>query len=375
MKAPLTDKFSFGQFFVDPKSSAIYLNNVEKRLEPKLIHLLCLLAAQGRSVVSRQDITQVIWPDVVVGDESITRAIFALRNALGDDAKQPQYIETIPKKGYRFLVDAQPINEPQVVMEPVNASGRFSLRRSWLIYALALILVGSVFVFLPRNETPSLAIENILPLNKMEGIERSINLNSDGTKILFVHESGQKNDLYSRDLQMAKDALWVSDTFSKKSPVWIDDNTIAYIRGNSEIVRNHQGQLPQTLYTSSKHLVALSMVSGDAENLFFLEHQNNALIELKSINLVNGQQQNWRDIIPNLPNLIVHLQYSLKSNTLFIVKYESEKPRICSLDLTTKKVSLINDEFSVIEKIAVVSDHSLLVVGAIGEAEGIWLRC
>lgn len=373
VKAPLTDRFSFDQLVVDPNSNAITINGVEKRLEPKLISLLCLLAAQGRDVISRQEITQAIWPDVVVGEESITRAIFALRNALGDDAKQPQYIETIPKKGYRFLVDVELVSETPNPAESADAVSIISGKRSWLIYSVcAALLVTALLVIIKRHEKPSLEIENILPLNKMEGVERSISLNSDGTKILFVHESGQKIDLYSRDLQTAKDELWVRDAFWKKSPVWIDDNTIAYIRGNGEIVRNYQGQPPQVLYTSTQQILELSMVSGNSENLFFLEFQNNNLIELKSINLVNGKQQNWRDIIPDLPNKIGHLQYSMKSNTLFIVKYESEKPKIASLDLNTKKISLINDHFSEINRIAVVSDHSLLVVGILGESEGIW---
>jgi DNA-binding winged helix-turn-helix (wHTH) protein/Tol biopolymer transport system component len=375
VKAQLTDKFSFGQILVDPKSNTITLNSVEKRLEPKLISLLCVLAAQGRDVISRQEITQTIWPDVVVGEESITRAIFALRNALGDDAKQPQYIETIPKKGYRFLVDAEVVNESPV-LEPVNPSAVTNKRPS-LIYILAVVvfLIVALFAFWQRDKKPGVEIESILPLNKMEGVERSISLNSDGTKLLFVHESDQKNDLYSRDLQAVKDTLWVRDEFSKRSPVWIDGNTIAYIRqhgGETQLVRHYQGQPAQVLFSSGKPILQLSMVEGDLENLFFLEFQNNSLIELKSLNLRNGKQQNWRDFIPELPNKISQLEYSKKPNSLLMVKDEHEKPAIVSLDLTTKKITQISDQFSEVSKIATVSDHSLLVVGSLGAAEGIW---
>ena len=376
MKASLTDKFSFGLVIVDPNSNAITLNGVEKRLEPKLISLLCLLAAQGRDVISRQDITQAIWPDVVVGEESITRAIFALRNALGDDAKQPQYIETIPKKGYRFLVDAEVINESPVLIQLANPRATIAKKRSWIIYSVAIvILIVALFTLWLRDKKPSLEIESILPLNKMEGVERAISLNSAGTKLLFVHENNQKNDLYSRDLQAAKDVLWVRDEFVKTSPIWIDANTIVYIRrhgGEMQVVRNYQGQAPQVLYTSNKPILQLSMVNGDAENLFFLEFQNNELIELKSLNLRNGNQQNWRGIIPDLPNKISQLQYSTKPNTLLAVKNEYESPAIISLDLNTKKVMPISNQFSEVNKIAAINDHSVLVVGSLGAAEGIW---
>ncbi|HOY22208.1 MAG TPA: winged helix-turn-helix domain-containing protein [Cellvibrio sp.] len=376
MKAPLTDKFSFDQVVVDPYANAITLNGVEKRLEPKLISLLCLLAAQGRDVISRQDITQAIWPNVVVGEESITRAIFALRNALGDDAKQPQYIETIPKKGYRFLVDAQLINESSVVIEPTIRQEALSNGRHFIGYFLAAVaLVIGLLLFWYKDETPGAEIASILPLNKMEGVERAISLNSDGTKLLFIHENNQKNDLYSRDLKAAKDILWVRDEFVKKSPVWIDANTIAYIRqhgGEMQVVRNYRDQAPQVLYASSKPILQLSMVNGNSEDLFFLEFQNNELIELRSLNLRNGKQQSWRDIIPELPNKISQLQYSTKSNTLLAVKIEHESPTIVSLDLNTKKVTTISSQFSEVNRIAAINDHSVLVVGSLGAAEGIW---
>lgn len=375
MKASLTDKFSFGQVVVDPNANAITLNGVEKRLEPKLISLLCLLAAQGRDVISRQDITQAIWPNVVVGEESITRAIFALRNALGDDAKQPQYIETIPKKGYRFLVDAHLFNESSILVEAIKVGNRVSVQRSRLIYLLGLMLAVTLFAIWIRDEKPSVHIESILPLNKMEGVERAISLNSDGTKLLFVHDNRQGNDVYSRDLTEGKDTLWVRDEFLKQSPVWIDADTIAYIRqykGQMQIVRNYQGQPPQVLYTSGKPILQLSMANDGSENLFFLEFQKNNFIELKSLNLRNGKQQNWRDLIPDLPSKIGQLQYSLAPSTLLIVKDEYEGPVILSLDLNTKKITVVSSEFSEINKVAIINDSTVLVVGALGAANGIW---
>ncbi|MFO1390084.1 winged helix-turn-helix domain-containing protein [Cellvibrio sp.] len=377
MKISISDKFSFDKIVVDPKSNTIYLNGLEKRLEPKLISLLCLLAAQGRDVISRQDITEAIWPDVVVGEESITRAIFALRNALGDDAKQPKYIETIPKKGYRFLADVDVPNETPNIALPegdVSVSPGKSTRYIYFVGLVLLIIAG--FVGLSRHEKPSMEIESILPLNKMEGVERSISLSADAKRLLFVHESDNTNDLYSRDLQDAKDSLWVSDEFVKWSPVWIDENTIAYVRrhgGEIQILRNYRDQPPQVLYVSHKPILQLAMLKGDSENLFFLEFQNNELIELKSLNLRNGKQQNWRDLIPELPNKISQLQYSTQSGTLLALKDQYESPTVVALDLNKKVVVPVERRFSEIRRLAAINDSSILVVGTIGATEGIWL--
>ncbi len=283
MKAQLTRKFSFDKVVVDPNANAITLNGVERRLEPKLIALLCLLAAQEGDVISRQQIFLAIWPDVVVGEESITRAIFALRNALGDDAKQPRYIETIPKKGYRFLANVHLFNESAAVAEPVIRQGALGNRRHFKSYVLgAVVLVVGLLLLqhLLQVKKPGVEIASILPLNKMEGVERAISLSYDGTRMLFINENNQKNDLYSRDLQTAKDVLWIRDEFVKKSPVWIDAQTIAYVRhrgGEMQVVRNYQGQGPQVLYESTKPILQLSMINDDSQNLFFLETQNNEL--------------------------------------------------------------------------------------------------
>lgn len=83
------------------------------RLEPKVMDLLFLLASRSGEVVSREVIMATLWPGVVVGDDSLARTVSKLRQALGDDARTPRYVETIAKRGYRWC--AQVIVEPVVV--------------------------------------------------------------------------------------------------------------------------------------------------------------------------------------------------------------------------------------------------------------------
>lgn len=378
MNPSLTHKFSFGKIIVDPESNTIYLNGVEKRLEPKLIDLLSLLAAQGRSVISRQEITQAIWPDVIVGEESITRAIFALRNALNDDAKRPQYIETIPKKGYRFLVDAQLISEPAPdAQSPIGNS--FSIRQhknKIILLSLIALMVLLGILASGQNKPTTIEIENVLPLNKMEGVEREINLSADGKELLFVHDKGKTIEIVSRDLLAAKDAVWVKDEIMKKSPMWIDSNTIAYIRhigSEFQLVRHYKNQLPQIVYTSNRPILQLGRVEKNLDDLFFLEHQNNDLIELKSFNLRNGSIQNWRDFIPDLPKKMSRTIYSLQPNTLLVLQDENIKPSIISVDLHTKKIRQITNVFNKVNTMSTVDDQGFLVVGTLDVTQGIWL--
>jgi DNA-binding winged helix-turn-helix (wHTH) protein len=372
----LTQKFSFNQITVDPQANAIYLNGTEKRLEPKLISLLCLLAAQGHNVISRQEISAAIWPKVVIGEESITRAIFALRNALGDDAKQPQFIETIPKKGYRFLTEVKMFNE-QLSVQSTEKNATISTR-IWISASVSLIfvlLIAELWLW-QTHGLSSLEIESVQPLNKMEGVEGGIQLNAEGKKLLFVHDDGKMNSILSRDLQGAKDTSWTQDNFLKSAPVWVDENTIAYIRWHEneyQLVRHYQGQTPEIIYRSVKPLIQLTIDKHNSEALFFLEVQNNALTELKSLNLHNGKLQNWRDSIADLPKKIGLLAYATEPNRLLMVKDVDEKPVLFSLELETKKFTWLNSHFNKINDIVAFNQHTLLVVGAIEKSQGIWL--
>jgi DNA-binding winged helix-turn-helix (wHTH) protein len=73
----------------------------EFRLEPKVMQVLVQLAEQAGEVVPKQRLLQTVWADTFVGDEVLSRAISELQRAFGDDPKAPQFIQTIPKGGYR----------------------------------------------------------------------------------------------------------------------------------------------------------------------------------------------------------------------------------------------------------------------------------
>jgi len=82
----------------------------EQRLEPKVMDLLWLLAADVGRVVTRERIMAALWPDVIVGEDSLARTVSKLRQALGDDAKAPRYVETIAKRGYRLIADVASVS-------------------------------------------------------------------------------------------------------------------------------------------------------------------------------------------------------------------------------------------------------------------------
>ncbi len=103
MSQPLPAEFSVGDWRVSPADNALFREGEGQQLEPKVMALLVHLAANAGRTVSREQLFQAVWPDVVVSDDTLTQAIIKLRKALGDSARNPRYIQTVPKRGYRLL--------------------------------------------------------------------------------------------------------------------------------------------------------------------------------------------------------------------------------------------------------------------------------
>ncbi|MEO5626286.1 MAG: transcriptional regulator, partial [Dokdonella sp.] len=107
--------FTLGEWSVDPVLNAIAREGETIRLEPRTMRLLLCLAARGGAVVSADDLLDYVWPNVIVTPDSVYQAVAALRRLLGDNPKDPRYIITVPRQGYRMIAA---VNAPT----PVPAS-------------------------------------------------------------------------------------------------------------------------------------------------------------------------------------------------------------------------------------------------------------
>jgi DNA-binding winged helix-turn-helix (wHTH) protein len=98
-------KYEFGPFAVDAAAGELSRNGMRVRLQDQPFRLLLVLLERTGEVVSREEIQRQIWPENTFGDfnSGLRVAMGKLREALGDDAEKPVYLETIPKRGYRFL--------------------------------------------------------------------------------------------------------------------------------------------------------------------------------------------------------------------------------------------------------------------------------
>ena len=96
-------RFSLADWFVDTDSNRLCKDEIEVKLESKVMAVLVYLARRQGELVSREELEQAIWGKTIVGYDALTGCIAKLRKALHDDPRQPRYIETISKKGYRLI--------------------------------------------------------------------------------------------------------------------------------------------------------------------------------------------------------------------------------------------------------------------------------
>lgn len=99
--------FKFGDWTACPDELLLKSGESEERLEPKTMSVLALLAARAPQVVSIEEMIDGAWSGTVVGDNAVYRAITVLRRALGDSARNPTYIESISRKGYRLKTEVE----------------------------------------------------------------------------------------------------------------------------------------------------------------------------------------------------------------------------------------------------------------------------
>lgn len=95
--------YEFGPYVIDARSRILLKDGTTVRLTPKAFDTLLVLVQHASQVVEKEQLLKEVWPDIFVEEGSLSHNIHSLRKALGDDSSEPRYIETIPKRGYRFV--------------------------------------------------------------------------------------------------------------------------------------------------------------------------------------------------------------------------------------------------------------------------------
>jgi len=99
--------YRFGDFSLDANQKVLLREGKPVLLAPKVLETLLILVQNGGRIIEKEDLMTRLWPDTYVEESNLTYTIVQLRKTLGDDARHPRYVETIPKRGYRFIVEVE----------------------------------------------------------------------------------------------------------------------------------------------------------------------------------------------------------------------------------------------------------------------------
>jgi Tol biopolymer transport system component/DNA-binding winged helix-turn-helix (wHTH) protein len=102
--------YRFGDYTVDPDQKILLRNGMPAPLTPKVFDTLLILVENSGRLVKKEELMNRLWPDSFVEDANLTFNIQQLRKSLGDNARKPQFIETVPRRGYRFIADVEEIS-------------------------------------------------------------------------------------------------------------------------------------------------------------------------------------------------------------------------------------------------------------------------
>jgi DNA-binding winged helix-turn-helix (wHTH) protein len=114
--------FRLGEWLVEPTLNRLTRGDTTVQLELKLMEVLLFLAERQGEVASKAEIIDAVWQTEFIAENTLTHSIADLRRTLGDDARSPRFIETIPKRGYRIVAPVSGL-EPALPVEPAASQG------------------------------------------------------------------------------------------------------------------------------------------------------------------------------------------------------------------------------------------------------------
>jgi DNA-binding winged helix-turn-helix (wHTH) protein/Tol biopolymer transport system component len=242
----------FGPFRFDVVDKTLSREGQEIRLPPRALQILDYLLERPNRIVGKQELLDLVWKDAFVGESSLTEAIGVLRQALGDSASGAEYIQTVHRRGYRFIapirVDAQssplsvpslvPVPEaparpvPESVATPASAVPQRIDTRSWsgvIVLAAVAVAIAGAAVWLalrpdPAPETTRATITLPLAQAPAPGLTAQpvAALSPDGRRIAYVAGAPGSYRLFLREIDQFE-AVPVPGTDGAHGPFFSPD--------------------------------------------------------------------------------------------------------------------------------------------------------
>jgi DNA-binding winged helix-turn-helix (wHTH) protein len=228
---------AFGPFTFDPANGLLRRAGSEIPLPPRVLGVLAYLVARPGQVVARQDLIDAIWKDAFVTDTSLAEAVSSLRQALGDDPQQPLYIQTLHRRGYRFVASLEEAGRPAhprfpapdlrpPVPEVASPSIAFQLLPWSIVAILGALVIAAIWRIEyadPRPQPPAARFVVDLPLGtRLDDAGPAIAIAQDGSRLAWSACDASRCGIWTRALDDL-DAAFVDGSDGGRAPFFAPD--------------------------------------------------------------------------------------------------------------------------------------------------------
>ena len=193
--------YEFGPFVLDPAEHTLLRHGEPVPLRPKVFDTLLVLIKNSGHLVEKDELMSAVWPGQFVEEGNLNKTISMLRQALGESTEGNHFIETVPKRGYRFVADVRDVNGPtenELVVEmrtraqPALKFERWPKTRTMLAASAAVIVIAAVayFFYPARNRGAAINSVAVLPFTN-EGGDPEVEYLSDGISESLIDSLSQ----------------------------------------------------------------------------------------------------------------------------------------------------------------------------------------
>ncbi len=234
--------YQFGPFEVNAASGDLLKNGRRIRLQEQPYRLLIALLENSGEVISREELRHRLWREdtYVDFDGSLRVAVRKLREALGDDADRPRYIETHPGRGYRFIGSLQPpgtppLRSPEASILNGKPKARWS-RRSWWLGGIAACLISFAVGWRLRDSPAASPAWKLTRLTSDAGSSDSPALSPDGKLVAYSSDRAAESqrDLYVKQVSGGDPIRLTYDGAGNTTPDFSPDGTKIVFRSERD---------------------------------------------------------------------------------------------------------------------------------------------
>ncbi|MEJ7615486.1 MAG: winged helix-turn-helix domain-containing protein [Pyrinomonadaceae bacterium] len=201
--------YEFGPFRLDAQERLLLRAGESVSLTPKAFDMLLVLVEQHGHLVEKEELFKAVWPDSFVEESNLSSNIALIRKALGDGENGQKFIETVPKRGYRFVAEVRELpgeaNEPApAAMPPIHAApvAVAQPRRRFHPLLLVVLVSGLVIVgyfaavrWFASRVSSVVPMTTAVPFTTLPGSENDPTFSPDGNSMAFTWDGEQGDNV------------------------------------------------------------------------------------------------------------------------------------------------------------------------------------